>query len=88
MTTLFPAPSLEHKRMPDINPFQSDQQYADASRRLDLVDRFNAFVGPPNKIVARMQRDFVAGQMAGADARALVSLYERTIDAAGNVPRP
>jgi hypothetical protein len=87
MPASFPALILQYSSMPDICPFQLKQQYVDAIQRQNLIDRFNALVGVPNKIVTRMQHDFVLGQMAAADAHALVTLYEYTIDAAENIPQ-
>lgn len=67
---------------------QQGQHYSDPAQRLDLVNRFNFLVGTPSKIVAPMQRNFVAGHMAEQDAEALIRLYEYTINAAESAQRP
>ena len=70
--------------MADVSSFQLEQQYDDVVQRQNLIDRFNALVGVPNKIVTKVQHDFIVGQIAAVDAHALVTLYEYTIDAAEN----
>jgi hypothetical protein len=58
------------------------QRYAELPARLDLVNRFNFFVGMPDAKVAEMQREFVLGELSDADLAAIVRLYEYILSAA------
>lgn len=49
--------------------------------RVRLVNRVDALVDIPDMTVSAMQREFVADQTTLDDARALIRLYEYTIEA-------